>query len=108
MLMPALNPGTFLPAALTVQRLKTTCSSFHSEDWSDHIYYFATKSNSAYGKWDNTYSGISYNNKMSQTTCITLQWFSAFQQGQGGGRGRGEVRELDAGKVIYSGHLANL
>lgn len=85
--MPALSPGTSLPATLTVQKLKTTCSSFHSADWSDHIYYSATKGNSAYGKGDNTYSGISYNKKMSQTTCITLQWFSAFQQGQGGGRG---------------------
>lgn len=101
-LMPGLNPGTFLPTALTIQRtLKATCSSFHAEDWSHHIYYSATKSNSAYGKGDNTYSGISYNNKMSQTTGISLQWFSAFQHGQGGGRGSWDSKGAWCSRVIF-------
>lgn len=93
--MPALTPGTFLPAAPTIQRtLKATCSSLHTEGWSHHNYYSTTESNSACGKGDNTYSGISYNNNSSMGRVVA--------------EAAGKARELGAGRVIYSGHLRNL
>jgi len=75
-----------------------------------HFLFCHKKSNSPSGKGDNTYSGISYMNSMSQTALHCAAMYTSLLLSSTGrvvARTAGMVRELGAGTAVCSAHLAS-